>query len=289
MTMNGTPSGAPPMVEARDLAVTYRLRQGELDALTGATFSLARGETCAVIGPSGCGKSTLLYVLAGLLRPSSGEVFVDGEPVRPKRLKTAIILQDYGLFPWMTVERNAGLGLRLRGVTARREREVAESILVDLGLWEYRHHYPAQLSGGQRQRVAVARALALEPDLLLMDEPFSSLDALTRESLQETVLDIWRKTGLTVILVTHGIEEAVFMGRRVLVMSPRPGRIVHAIENSRAGSAEYRGDPAFHRLCTEVRSLLPSGRQGEEQNQDPGRAARARLEAAPTREGVDRL
>ncbi len=252
------------MVEARDLAVTYSLRQGDVEALAGASFSLPRGETCAVIGPSGCGKSTLLYVLAGLLRPTAGEALVDGEPVRPKRLKTAIILQDYGLFPWMTVERNAGLGLRLRGAGAAREKETVGRILGDLGLSEFRRHYPAQLSGGQRQRVAVARALAVEPDLLLMDEPFSSLDALTREGLQETVLDIWRRTGLTVVLVTHGIEEAVFMGRRILVMSARPGRVVHTIDNPAAGRADYRRDPAFHRLCTEVRSLLPAARAGDE-------------------------
>lgn len=246
------------MVEARDLAVTYSPRQGGVEALGGATFVLPKGETCAVIGPSGCGKSTLLYVLAGLLRPTAGDALVDGEPVRPKRLKTAIILQDYGLFPWMTVERNAGLGLRLRGAPPAREEEVVSRILGELGLSEFRHHYPAQLSGGQRQRVGVARALAVEPDLLLMDEPFSSLDALTRENLQEAVLDIWRRTGLTVVLVTHGIEEAVFMGRHILVMSSRPGRVIHTIDNPAAGRAEYRRDPAFHRLCTEVRSLLPT-------------------------------
>ncbi len=249
------------MVRVRGLQVIYQQRNSRVNALEGVSFSLGRGETCAFIGPSGCGKTTLLYVLAGLLAPTQGEVAIAGQPVRPKRRETALILQDYGLFPWKTVWANTVLGLQLRRASRDEQARLGAEILQELGLWDFREHYPAQLSGGQRQRVAIARSLALDPDLLLMDEPFSSLDALTRENLQELLLEVWRKDGLTLVLVTHSIEEAVFLGQRIFILSPRPGTIIHEVANRGAGEPGYRRRPAYYEKCLEVRRLLEGGVQ----------------------------
>lgn len=247
------------MIAVEDLRVTFYTPAATVAALGGVSFRVARGETCAVIGPSGCGKSTLLYVLAGLLRNFQGQVVVAGEAVKPGRRKTALILQDYGLLPWKNVFANAELGLELRGVPrAEREARVTR-ILRELGLYELRRLFPGQLSGGQRQRVAIARALALEPDLLLMDEPFSSLDALTREALQDNLLEIWHRTGCTIVLVTHSIEEAAFLGRQVVVLSPRPGRVVATHLNPGAGKSSWRQEPEFHRVCSFLRQQLAGG------------------------------
>lgn len=240
------------MIAVEGLTVNYN---GKVKALRDVTFSLPEGASCAIIGPSGCGKSTLLQVLAGLIPPSAGAVAIGGEPVSSPRRQTGLILQDYGLLPWKTVWQNAILGLQIRGEDVAH----AERALRDLGLWDFRDRYPAQLSGGQRQRVAIARALALRPDLLLMDEPFSSLDALTREGLQQALLDIWRRGGVTLVLVTHSIEEAVFLGQRILVLSPGPGRVVAEIPNPGAGRNEYRREPEFYARCTQVRDALERG------------------------------
>jgi NitT/TauT family transport system ATP-binding protein len=247
------------MIRTRDLSVVFNPEGTRLTALQEINLSVAYGESCAVIGPSGCGKSTLLYILAGLYSPTEGAAYIDGKPAVPKRKNTSLILQDYGLLPWQTAWQNTVLGLKLRGVTVSEQKMIAEQILQDLGLWTYRSHYPAQLSGGQRQRVAIARALTLKPDLLLMDEPFSSLDALTRESLQETLLAIWRKDKVTSVLVTHNIEEAVYLGQKIVIFSPRPGRILHCLDNPQIGDPNYRSKPAFYSLCSLVRKLLEEG------------------------------
>lgn len=239
------------MAVARGLGLRY----GATPALEDIDFSLARGESLALIGPSGCGKTTLLNLMAGLRTPTSGELLVDGRPVAPKRPGTALILQDYGLMPWKTVRSNAALGLQIRGLPWT----AADQVLEDVSLADLAHRYPSQLSGGQRQRVAIARALALNPDLLLMDEPFSALDALTREELQDLLLQQWQKRQTTVVLVTHNIEEAVYLGRRILVLTPRPGRMAALIDNPGAGRREYRLDPAFHRTAVSVRRALEGG------------------------------
>lgn len=240
------------MVEARDLRVIYP-GHPPVEALAGVSFRVPRGTTCAVIGPSGCGKTTLLHALAGLLRPTAGEITVAGERVTGPRERTALILQDYGLFPWKTVWGNVVLGLQIR----RRPSSAyarAESLLRALGLWDLRHRYPGQLSGGQRQRVAIARALALEPDLLLMDEPFSSLDALTRETLQDLLAEICRQGEVTCLLVTHDIAEAAFLGQKVIVM--RPGRIAEEAPNPGALCPPYRSSSQFLALCARLRERL---------------------------------
>ncbi|TDB38327.1 MAG: ATP-binding cassette domain-containing protein [Actinobacteria bacterium] len=214
------------------------------------------GEPIAIIGPSGCGKSTLLLALAGLLPADAGEVLIGGEAVTRPRRRTALILQDFGLLPWKTVAHNAALGLEVRGVEAGARRKVVDEALERLGLAEFAEAYPGELSGGMRQRLALARALALDADLLLMDEPLSALDALTREDLQNLLLGIWQQRGHTAVLVTHSIEEAVFLGRRVVVMSPRPGRVASIVDNPEMGEAGYRETPAFLERCVELRRLL---------------------------------
>lgn len=247
------------MIELQDVHLTY---PRGVTALQGFSLRVERGESCAIIGPSGCGKSTLLYLLAGLLPATSGVIRVDGRPVSGPRLATALILQDYGLFPWKTVWQNSVLGLVLRGVKDRRRQEEAVlPILDELELTPYLRHYPAQLSGGQRQRVAIARALALQPDLLLMDEPLSALDALTREGLQEVILRLWQRHHPTLVLVTHSIEEAVYLGRRVVVVTPRPGRVYRVVENPRAGERDYRQREEYYRQCAGVRRALQEARE----------------------------
>jgi NitT/TauT family transport system ATP-binding protein len=243
-------------VRAQALSIAYEGADRRVDALDALTLSVADGEPVAIIGPSGCGKSTLLLAIAGLVSPNSGELLVGVAPVTGPRLHTALILQDFGLLPWKTVWHNAGLGLEIRHVAAtERARRVAEA-LERVGLSEFADAYPAELSGGMRQRLALARALALDADLLLMDEPLSALDALTREDLQGLLLDIWRQRRHTSILVTHSIEEAVFLGRRVVVLTPRPGRVAAIVENPDMGDAGFRDTPAFYKRCAELRRLL---------------------------------
>lgn len=239
------------IVQVRNLTFAYSSPNGhQVEVLAGLDFDLAKGHTCALIGPSGCGKTTFLYLLAGLLASTSGEIIVKSPP--------ALILQDYGLLPWKTVWDNAALGLVIRGQGRRQSREQVVPTLKSLGLWERRFHYPAQLSGGQRQRVAIARALALNSELMLMDEPFSSLDALTREELQDTLLGIWRQRRISMVLVTHSIEEAVYLGQKIVVLSPAPARIKGVIFNQGMGGDDYRNQAQFHQRCAEIRQLLQS-------------------------------
>ncbi len=244
------------MINTYELSLTYNQAENPVDALRDVTFDLAEGESMSIIGPSGCGKSTLLFIIAGLLQPTSGRVVIDGSEPEGPGAETALILQDYGLFPWKTVFENACLGLKVKGYKRKDLQEIVIPILQKLGLAEFMYSYPAQLSGGQRQRVAIARSLALKPKILLMDEPLSSLDALTRETLQHFILDIWREHKLTLVLVTHSIEEAVFLGQKICVMSDRPGMIKEMIENPMMGCPGFRKKQQFHEMCSRLRSLL---------------------------------
>ncbi len=248
-------------VKASGLGLVYRAPRGgtgarETRALDGLDLHVAEGEPVAIIGPSGCGKSSLLLAVAGLVSPTSGELAVAGEPVAGPRRRTALILQDFGLLPWKTVRHNVELGLTIRRLPVRERRAAGGRALAGVGLADFADAYPAQLSGGMRQRVAIARALALDADLLLMDEPLSALDALTREDLQDLLLALWTERGHTMLLVTHSIEEAAFLGRRVVVMSPRPGRVAHVVDNPGMGSEGYRQSTAFFERTAELRRLL---------------------------------
>lgn len=256
-----TPHGGRAL-RVRDLRKDY----GQGAVFDGLSFSLAGGETLSVIGPSGCGKSTLLTLLAGLDSPSGGEAVVEG-PGGPGRV--AYILQDYGLFPWKTVADNVGLPLRLAGAGRGERRARTAAVLEEMGLTGLGGRYPAQLSGGQRQRVAIARALITDPELLLMDEPFSSLDALTRARLQNTVLALWRRRRPTCVLVTHNVEEAVFLGRHIMVLNGRPARKVLWLTNPCFGEPEARSREAYFELTRRVYAALALA--GEAEEAEPGR------------------
>lgn len=243
-------------VRVRGAGVVYQGLTGAVAALADLELEVADGEPVAIVGPSGCGKSTLLLTVAGLVHADAGELEVGGQPLRGPRLRTALILQDFGLLPWKTVHQNAALGLSLRRVPrAERNRRAAEA-LERLGLSDFSAAYPGELSGGMRQRLALARALALDADLLLLDEPLSALDALTREDLQGLLLEIWCQRRPALLLVTHSVEEAVFLGRRILVLSPRPGRVAAVVDNPGMGSSSYRATPEFSARCAELRRLL---------------------------------
>jgi NitT/TauT family transport system ATP-binding protein len=238
--------------------------------LDGFSWSVSRGDVWTVLGPSACGKSTLLLLLAGLLHPQRGVITVGGQPIRRPRPGTGLVLQEYGLLPWATVRENVSLGLRIRrfygpdGRHAPPEADgdpvvAAERIdqwLARLDIAAVAQQYPGQISGGQRQRTALARALVLQPDLMLMDEPFSALDAPTREALQDLTLDLCAEEGLTVVMVTHRIEEAAYMGQQVLVMRQPPNRAGRAVDNAHAQSASYRGSSGYQAACIALREAL---------------------------------
>ena len=194
-------------------------------ALQATDLAVAENEFITILGPSGCGKSTLLRIVAGLDRPSAGEVQLDGRRIAGPGADRGMVFQSYTLFPWLTVRDNVCFGLRERGLPRAQQLDIAQGFLAQVGLAGFAQHYPKQLSGGMQQRTALARALANDPRMLLMDEPFGALDHQTRELMQELLLGIWEKQRKTVLFVTHDIDEAVFMGSRVVVMSARPGRI----------------------------------------------------------------
>ena len=234
-------------------------RPDEVTALSEVDLTVGPGEFVSLIGPSGCGKSTLLRLIADLIAPSTGTVTVAGKPAPKARLdqEYGIAFQQAGLFEWRTVQRNVELPLELRGVSRAERRDRAKEMLTLVGLADFARHYPAQLSGGMQQRVAIARALAVHPPLLLMDEPFGALDEMTRERLQSELLAICAKTGTSTVFVTHSISEAVFLSNRVVVMSPRPGRITALIDidlPTRDDTA--RQSPAYFEAITAVRQAL---------------------------------
>jgi NitT/TauT family transport system ATP-binding protein len=216
-------------VAVRGVSKRFIVDEGEVEALGRIDLKIERGEFVCLIGASGCGKSTMLRIIAGFEEPTTGEVLVDDKPITGPGSDRGMVFQDYALFPWMTVRQNIGFGPRQR-LPRREVDKIAEEFVHLVGLERAANRYPSQLSGGMKQRVAIARVLANHANILLMDEPFGALDALTREQLQGELLQIWGRTGVTVIFVTHSVEEAVLLADRVLVMSAGPGRIEGNIE-----------------------------------------------------------
>ena len=228
-------------------------------ALEDITLDVRPGEFLTLVGPSGCGKSTLLDLLGGLTAPTSGRILLDGRPIEGPARDRGIVFQQYALFPWRTAAQNVEFGLDIAGLKARQRREIARHYLDLVGLTAFADRYPHELSGGMKQRVAIARSLAYDPEVLLMDEPFAALDAQTRETLQGELLRIWRATGKTIVFITHGIDEAVVLGQRVAVMTSRPGRIKHVVEIPEAlrnETEDVRSLPEFGPVRHEVWSLL---------------------------------
>jgi NitT/TauT family transport system ATP-binding protein len=254
--VQATPTGgaAAPKVELRDVDMRYFGLEGETEALKGISFSVAAGEFVAIIGQSGCGKSTLLSLISGILAPTEGAVLIDGKPVTGPSRKVGYMLQQDYLFEWRTILDNAVLGAEIQGADLRKARERATALLTRYGLAQFLHYLPRQLSGGMRQRVALARTLCTEPDIVLLDEPFSALDSQTRIALADEVTEILRREAKTAILVTHDIGEAISMSERVIVLSRRPGRVKsdHAIEfacanGRRPAPFAARNAPEFNR------------------------------------------
>ena len=228
-------------------------------ALEDITLDVRPGEFLALVGPSGCGKSTLLDLLGGLTATTSGRILLDGRPIEGPARDRGIVFQQYALFPWRTAVQNVEFGLDIAGLKAKQRREIARHYLDLVGLTAFADRYPHELSGGMKQRVAIARSLAYDPEVLLMDEPFAALDAQTRETLQGELLRIWRATRKTIIFITHGIDEAVVLGQRVAVMTSRPGRIKHVVEIPEAlrnEAEDVRSLPEFGPVRHEVWSLL---------------------------------
>jgi len=245
------------MIQVQNLAASYSQRVSKKIVFEGLSFDVSIGVPLSVIGPSGCGKTTLLYLLSGLKKPERGEILFRGEPLNGHQREIALVLQHYGLLPWKTVYQNASLGLKIRGFSKKETREVVLPILRELAIDHLLDCFPGQLSGGEKQRVAIARALALNPSLLLLDEPFSSLDAFTREHLQNLILSVCRQRQLALVHVTHSIEEAVFLGEKALVMSGGrydlfPINGVKMVERD----SEYRKSDLFHRYCNLLRKHL---------------------------------
>jgi len=226
-------------MEIRGVSKRFVSRRGEVDALATCDVAIAKGEFVTVVGPSGCGKSTLMMIAAGLEEPTTGDVLVDGTPAGPAGPRRSVVFQKFALFPSETVAQNIEFGLRVTGVArAERESRLREQLAI-MGLEQFTHAYPHELSGGMQQRVAIARALVVRPEILLMDEPFGALDAQTRSVLQEEVSRLRRVMSYTVMFITHSVEEAVYLGDRVIVMSRRPGRIKKEIAVPR--DAAWRG------------------------------------------------
>jgi NitT/TauT family transport system ATP-binding protein len=212
-------------ISITNLSKTFEGSERSVPALQDINLVLSRGEFVCLLGPSGCGKSTLLNAIAGFIQPSAGEIVVDGRPVREPGPERGVVFQEYAIFPWMTVARNIAFGLEIKGVSAVEIRERVDTLLDKLGLREFRDRFPKDLSGGMRQRVAIARLLAIDSPVMLMDEPFGALDALTRRTLQDELLRIWRESGKTILFVTHSIEESLYLANRIVVMTYRPGTI----------------------------------------------------------------
>lgn len=223
-TVSYAPSGGA-ILRAEHISVTFASPQGKLEALADVSFQVERGEFVCVVGPSGCGKSTLLRVLSGLLSPTSGQVYLRGKPLDGPCGDIGIVFQKASLMPWRTVSQNITLPLEIQGLDSVQTRQQATDLIRLVGLEGFERNYPHELSGGMAQRVAIARALIHDPEILLLDEPFGSLDALTRERMNVELLRIWQARRKTVVMVTHDIQEAIFLADRVIVMTPRPGQI----------------------------------------------------------------
>ncbi|MFI6089950.1 ABC transporter ATP-binding protein [Streptomyces sp. NPDC051218] len=257
----GAPAGEarPTAVRLDDVAVRFRTKKKDVTALRDVSLSVGAGEFVAIVGPSGCGKSTLLKLIAGLLAPSSGDVLLGGEQVRGPRRDIGYVFQRAALLDWRTARRNILLQAEMRGIPGAEARARADELIRMTGLGGFEDAYPHELSGGMQQRVALCRALLHEPPVLLMDEPFGALDALTREQMNVELNRIWRETGTTVLLVTHSIPEAVYLADRVVVMSPRPGTITEIIDVGLPAERSYATTLAtaeFREATGRIRELL---------------------------------
>jgi len=237
-------------------AVTKRF--GDLEVLSEINLHIGKGEFGAIVGPSGCGKSTALRMFAGLETASSGSVTAGGKPVVQPGPDRVLIFQEHALYPWRTVEANVGFGLELAGVPKKERTKRIKEVLEKVGLDGFQNYYPHQLSGGMKQRASIARALIMDPEVLLLDEPYGALDAITRITMQNELIKLWRGTGKTVLLITHEIDEAVYLADKIFVMSPRPGRIIDTLEVN-IPRPRPRNSPEFVQLRQRIMDSLDIG------------------------------
>jgi NitT/TauT family transport system ATP-binding protein len=249
----------PALIEIRGLSARYTSHLGELDALETVSLDVHQGEFICLVGPSGCGKSTLLRIVAGLIAPSAGEVRLDGTPQLEPNRKIGLVFQQPTLLPWRSVRGNVALPLQMAGVNTTNQQ--VTDLLALVGLLDFADEYPANLSGGMAQRAAIARALAQSPEVLLLDEPFGALDALTREYMAGELLRIWEQTHRTVLMVTHNVEEAALLADRVVVLSPRPGRVVDivTVPLPRPRCLSLLGTPQLQAIAQQLRDILSHG------------------------------
>jgi taurine transport system ATP-binding protein len=251
-----------PVLEMTDVSMDFVARDGAVRAVDRVSLRFREGDFVCVVGPSGCGKTTLLRIIAGFVAPTAGEARLDGAAITGPDHQRGVVFQHPALYPWLTVQDNVEFGPKMRGVPPAGRREIAERYLRMVRLFEFRGKAPYELSGGMQQRVAIARVLANDPRILLMDEPFGALDALTREHLQEELLKIWRATGKTVFFITHSVEEAVYLATTIVVISPRPGRVLATIqspfsrETPPRSSRLVKSSPEFVALREQVLELI---------------------------------
>ena len=255
-------------VDVRNVSLTFETADGQVDALSDVSLQIADGEFVSFIGPSGCGKTTMLRVIADLQQPTAGTLLVNGMSAAQARLarRYGYVFQAPALFPWRTIEKNLKLPLEIMGFSDSEQQQRAARYLALVNLTGFERKFPWQLSGGMQQRVSIARALSFDPELLLMDEPFGALDEIVRDHLNEQLLQLWDKTGKTVLFVTHSIPEAVFLSSKIVVMSPRPGRIIDIIDCNfpRDRTLEIRETPEFLKIAQRVRVGLRAGHSYDE-------------------------
>lgn len=242
------------MLCIKDLNIHYQ--KGDVKALSNVNLQVEQGEIYAFIGPSGCGKSSLLNVLAGNVKSYTGEIYLNNDELDHKKQTIGLVAQNFGLLPWKTVYANICLGLHIKKLDISKYEDRIEYVMKNLDIHNLKYRYPNQLSGGQKQRVAIARTFIMDLNLLLMDEPFSALDAMTREETQDLFFQIWNEKKITTLFITHSIDEAVLLGRKIVIMSKSPGQIINILDNTSFGIEEARTTVEFLKISTDIRKII---------------------------------